>query len=195
MKRHFKPQTYERRVVSSCLKKVNIYKRFLYTITPHEKDRDSLGCSLCHPWISCLVQVIQIQVNPIVFANRFICQCIAVFCKKIERDLYLSKVNRFSLANANLEKTYESFLSTIIPQGKNWVSFDPRSQTLSGEDSTWMVDRLEIPRVVDFFFFLFDYTIELFWLFQNTSFVLSRKRENPVVVTIGTLLHHIHVEF
>ena len=29
MKRHFKPQTYERRVVSSCLKKVNIYKRFL----------------------------------------------------------------------------------------------------------------------------------------------------------------------
>ena len=57
-----------------------------------------------------------------------------------------------------------------------------------------MVDRLEIPRVVDFFFF-FDYTIEFFWLFQNTSFVLSRKRENHIVVTIGTLLHHIHVEF
>ena len=91
-----------------------------------------------------------------------------------------------------MAKIYESFLFTIIPQGKNWVSFDPRSQTLSGEDSTWMVDRLEIPRVVDFFF-LFDYTIELFWLFQNTSFVLSRKRENQIVVTIGTLLHHIHV--
>ena len=57
-----------------------------------------------------------------------------------------------------------------------------------------MVDRLEIPRVVDFSF-LFDYTIELFWLFENTSFVLSRKRENQIVVTIGTLLHHIHVEF
>ena len=55
-----------------------------------------------------------------------------------------------------------------------------------------MVDRLEIPRVVDFFF---DYTIELFWLFQNASFVLSRRRENQIVVTIGTLLHHIHVEF
>ena len=93
-----------------------------------------------------------------------------------------------------MAKIYESFLSTIIPQGKNWVSFDPRSQTLSGKDSTWMVDRLEIPRVVDFFF-LFDYTIELFWLFQNTSFVLSRKRENQIVVTIGILLHHIHVEF
>ena len=35
-----------------------------------------------------------------------------------------------------MAKIYESFLSTIIPQGKNWVSFDPRSQTLSGEDST-----------------------------------------------------------
>ena len=51
-----------------------------------------------------------------------------------------------------MAKIYESVLSTIIPQGKNWVSFDPRSQTLSGEDSTWMVDRPEIPRVVDFFF-------------------------------------------
>ena len=52
-----------------------------------------------------------------------------------------------------MAKIYESFLSPIIPQEKNWVSFDPRSQTLSGEDSTWMVDRLEIPRVAGFFFF------------------------------------------
>ena len=93
-----------------------------------------------------------------------------------------------------MAKIYESFPSTTIPQRKNWVSFDPRRQTLSGEDSTWMVDRLEIPRVVDFFF-LFDYTIELFWLFQNTSFFLSRKHESQIVVTIGILLHHIHVEF
>ena len=49
-----------------------------------------------------------------------------------------------------MAKIYENFLSTIIPQGKNWVSSDPRSQTLSGEDNTWMVDCLEIPRVVDF---------------------------------------------
>ena len=57
-----------------------------------------------------------------------------------------------------------------------------------------MVDCLELPRVVDFSF-LFDYIIELFWLFQKPSFGLSRKRENQIVVTIGTLLHHIHVEF
>ena len=93
-----------------------------------------------------------------------------------------------------MAEIYENFLSTIIPQGKNWVSFDPRSQTLSGENSTWMVDRLEMPRAVDFSF-IFDYTIELFWLFQNTSFVLSSERKNQIVVTIGTLLHHIHVEF
>ena len=46
---------------------------------------------------------------------------------------------------------YERLLSTIIPQGKKLV----RSQTLSGEDSTWMVDRLEIPRVVDSFISIF----------------------------------------
>ena len=59
-----------------------------------------------------------------------------------------------------------------------------------------MVDRLEIPRVVDCFIFFFPfYTIELLWLFEKLSFVLSRERENQIVVTIGTLLHHIHVEF
>ena len=53
---------------------------------------------------------------------------------------------------------YERLLSTIIPQGKkNRDSFDPRSQTLSGEDSTWMVDRLEIPRIVDSFLLAFSF--------------------------------------
>ena len=66
-----------------------------------------------------------------------------------------------------MAKIYESFLSTIIPQGKNWVSFDPRSQTLSGEDSTWMVDRLEIPRVVDFFFFFLITPLNCFGCFKT----------------------------
>ena len=50
-------------------------------------------------------------------------------------------------------------MSLFREKKKNRDSFDPRSQTLSGEDSTWMVDRLEIPRVVDcfiFFSFLHD---------------------------------------
>ena len=91
-----------------------------------------------------------------------------------------------------MAKIYSRSLSTIIPQGKDWFSFDPPSQTRSSEDSTWMVNRLEIPRVVHFFF---NYTIEVFWLFQNMSFALSSERENQIVVTIGTLLYHIHVEF
>ena len=48
-----------------------------------------------------------------------------------------------------MAKIYENFLSTIIPKGKNQESFEPGSQNPSGEDSTWMVDRLEILRVVD----------------------------------------------
>ena len=111
---------------------------------------------------------------------------------KIKRDSELSKIDRFFFGNANMAKIYSHSLSTIIPHGKDWFAFDPPSQTRSGEDSTWMVNRLEIPRVVHFFF---NYTIEVFWLFQNMSFVLSSERENQIVVTIGTLLHHIHVEF
>ena len=94
-----------------------------------------------------------------------------------------------------MAKIHQRSLSTIIPQEKDRDSFDPRGQTLSGEDSTWMVDRLELPRVVDCFIFFSFYTIELLWLFEKLSFVLSRERENQIVVTIGKLLHHIHVEF
>ena len=52
-----------------------------------------------------------------------------------------------------MAKIYEHSLSTIIPHGeKNRDSLDLRSQTLSGEDSTSMVDLLKIPRLVDCFF-------------------------------------------
>ena len=53
-----------------------------------------------------------------------------------------------------MAKIYERSLSTIIAQEKFRDSFDPRRQTLSGEESTWKVDRLEITRVVDCFFFI-----------------------------------------
>ena len=53
-----------------------------------------------------------------------------------------------------MAKIYERSLSTIIAQGKLRDSFDPRSQTRSGEESTWKGDRLEITRVVDCFFFI-----------------------------------------
>ena len=39
-----------------------------------------------------------------------------------------------------------------------------------------------------FFFFFYYYMIDLVWLFQKRSFVLSREYENQNVATIGTLL-------
>ena len=92
-----------------------------------------------------------------------------------------------------MAKIYERSLSTNIAQGKFRDLFDSRSQTRSGEDSTWKGDRLEITRVVDCFFFY--YTFHLLWLFDITRFVLSSQRKNQTVDTIGTLLHHILGEF
>ena len=63
-------------------------------------------------------------------------------------------VGCFLFGNANMAKIYERSLSIIIAQGKFRDSFDPRSQTRSGEESTWKSDRLEITRAVDCFFFI-----------------------------------------
>ena len=52
-----------------------------------------------------------------------------------------------------MAKIYERSLSMIIAQGKFRDSFDPGSQTRSGEERTWRGDHLEITRVVDCFFF------------------------------------------
>ena len=52
---------------------------------------------------------------------------------------------------------YERLLSTIIPQGKKpGLVRSPKSNP-AGEDSTWMVDRLEIPRIVDSFLLAFSF--------------------------------------
>ena len=59
-----------------------------------------------------------------------------------------------------------------MPQGKDRDSFDPLSQNLAGEDSTWMVDRLEIPRIIDcFFIIIYD------------GIALASQRENQIVVS------------
>ena len=93
-----------------------------------------------------------------------------------------------------MAKIYERSLSTIMAQGKFRDSFDPRSQTRSGEERTWKGDRLEIPFVVDCFF-SFYYTFDVLWLFHISCFVSSSESKNQIVDTIGTLLHHILGEF
>ena len=92
-----------------------------------------------------------------------------------------------------MAKIYERSLSMIIAQEKFRDSFDPRSQTRSGEESTWKGDHLEITCVVDCFFY--SYTFDLLWLFYIRCFVLSSRRKNQIFDTIGILLHYILGEF
>ena len=51
-----------------------------------------------------------------------------------------------------MAKIYERLLSTNILRGKRRHSFDPQRVTLLGEDSICMVNLLETPRVIVFFF-------------------------------------------
>ena len=80
----------------------------------------------------------------------------------------------------------EGLLSTNIIREKRRDSIDPQRVNLLGEDSICMVNLLEIPRVIVFFFFY--YMIDLPRLFQKRSLVLSSEHENQNVATIGTPL-------
>ena len=85
-----------------------------------------------------------------------------------------------------MAKIYERLLSTNILRGKRRHSFDPQRGPLLGEDSICMVNLLEAPRVIVFFFFY--YMIDLLRLFEKRSFVLPSEHENQNVATLGTLL-------
>ena len=51
-----------------------------------------------------------------------------------------------------MAKTYQRLLSTNILRGKRRHSFDLQRVTLLGKDSICMVNLLETPRVIVFFF-------------------------------------------
>ena len=89
-----------------------------------------------------------------------------------------------------MAKIYERSLSTIIAQGKFRDSFDPRSQTRSGEESTWKGDRLEITRVVDCFCF-FITRLTCFGCF--TLDVLFHQAS--VKIKLSTLSVHCYITF
>ena len=76
-----------------------------------------------------------------------------------------------------MAKIYERLLSTNILREKRRHSFDPQRVTLMGEDSICMVNLLETPRVIVFFF---KYVIDLLWLFQKRSFVLPSMHKNKI---------------
>ena len=58
----------------------------------------------------------------------------------------------FSSGNVNMAKIYERLLSTNILREKRRESFDPQRENLLCEDSICIVNLLEIPRVLVFFF-------------------------------------------
>ena len=53
-----------------------------------------------------------------------------------------------------MAKIYERLLSTNILREKRRDSFDPQRESLLGKESICMVNLLEIPRVIVFFFFI-----------------------------------------
>ena len=85
-----------------------------------------------------------------------------------------------------MAKIYERLLSANILREKRGDSFDRQRENLLGYDGICMVNLLVTPRVIYFFFYY--YMIDLVWLFQKRSFVLSSEHENQNVATIGTLL-------
>ena len=84
-----------------------------------------------------------------------------------------------------MAKIYQRLLSTNILREKGRHTFDPQRVTLFGKDSICMVNLLETPRVIVFFF---HYMIDSLRLFQKRSFLLSSEHENNNIDTIGTLL-------
>ena len=83
-----------------------------------------------------------------------------------------------------MAKIEERLLFTNIPREKRRDSFDPQRENLLGEVTICLVNLLETPQVIVFFY----YMIDLLWLFQKRRFVLSSEHENQNVATIGTLL-------
>ena len=73
---------------------------------------------------------------------------------KIYGDFLFLKDDRFSSGNVNMGKIYERLLSTNILREKRRDSFDPQRENLLGEDSICMVNFLEIPLVIVFFFLI-----------------------------------------
>ena len=160
----------------------------LSLITAKRKDRHSFGCCLCNPWISCLSEAIQIQLYPIVFAKRLICQSVGVFGKKLIVIYSFERMSVFRQGTLIWQRyTNVSCLRTYLRE-KRRDSYDPQLVNLLGEDSICMVNLLVIPQKI---VVVFCYMIDLLRLFQNRSFVLSSEHENQNVATIGTLLDQL----
>ena len=84
-----------------------------------------------------------------------------------------------------MAKIYERLLSKNILWQEGRDSFDTQRVTLLGEDSICMVNFLVASQKIVVVFY---YMIDLLWLFQKRTSVLSSEHETQNVATIGTLL-------
>ena len=91
-----------------------------------------------------------------------------------------------------MAKIYERLLSTNILREKRSTHLIPNVKLCWEKNSICMVNLLETPRVIVFFF---NYMIDLLRLFQKKSFALSSKHENNNVATIGTLLDQFMLSY
>ena len=110
---------------------------------------------------------------------------------KIERNSQLLKIDRFLFGNTNMGKTYERSLSTIIAQGKFRDSFDLRSQTLSGEESTWKGDPPGNTSRCTLFFFFFITRLTCSGCFKTDVLFCQAS----VKIKFSTLSVHCYITF
>ena len=94
-----------------------------------------------------------------------------------------------------MAKIYERLLSTNILREKRRDSFDPHLVTLLGEDIICMVNLLETPRVIVFFFcflffcfFFFMTSLTCFGCFRREVLFCQASMKIKMSLTIGTLL-------
>ena len=110
---------------------------------------------------------------------------------KIERNSQLLKIDRFLFSNTNMGKTYERSLSTIIAQGKFRDFSIPEVKLCRARKVLGRVTRLEIPRVVDCFFFFFITRLTCFGCFKTDVLFCQAN----VKVKFSTLSVHCYITF
>ena len=89
-----------------------------------------------------------------------------------------------------MAKIYERLLSTNILREKRRDSFDPQRVNLLGEDSICMVNLLETPQVIVFFY----YMIDLPWIVSEEKFCFVKRARKLKCRHYRNTVRSIHVK-
>ena len=91
-----------------------------------------------------------------------------------------------------MAKIYERLLSTIKLWENRRDSFDPQGENLLGEDCICMVNLLEIPQVI--FYFFFDYMFDFFWVVSDEKFCFVKQASKSKSRHYRYTVRSIHVK-